>query len=359
MTTVTPSTARREFLPQAPDIADLIPADPGQDERPRRYKIKTAADALQPQPPIDWLVDGLFSAGSLYMVVGEGGSKKTWLCLDMAVSVAIGEPWLERDTIPGPVLIIDEESGNRRISGRLGDVLRGHQAGPDTPLYYVSLARFDLGQPDDINEITALILETGARLVIIDAMADIMPGRDENAVKDMQPILMSLRHVAETTQAALVMIHHNNKGGDYRGSTAIKGAVDLMLTVESKPDSPNIDISTEKARDIEPVKLAAAAYWGAGTFNLAPATPSSREWQLNKAARYVIRYLSQKGNATVNEIISAADVCSEPAAKAAIYTLADKGYLRRTNPGETTGGRGNQARYTLTEKGISYAENSL
>lgn len=346
------------------DLNDLVASSQVTNERPR-YKLRTAADALAPQPPIEWVVAGLFSAGSVSLVVGEGGSKKTWLCLDMAVGVALGEYWLGRETMAGPVLIIDEESGNRRLSDRLGKVLRGHQAGGETPLYYVSLAQFDFSQSEDIQELESLINETGARLVVIDAMADIMPGRDENAVKDMQPVFLGLRHVAEATQAALVMIHHSNKGGDYRGSTAIKGAVDLMVMVSSEQESPNINLKSIKVRDTEPFNLAAVAYFGDDTFNLATSTSSgSSEKKLGKAQEFVIRYLASlpdRASATIAEIQSKADSVSPESARTAVYNLAGltPKLVRRFDDGSATGGRGNQASYGLTEEGQEYAKRAL
>ena len=36
------------------------------DEQPsERFKLHSAAEALEPQPPVDWIVDRLFSAGSV------------------------------------------------------------------------------------------------------------------------------------------------------------------------------------------------------------------------------------------------------------------------------------------------------
>ncbi len=67
------------------------------------------------------------------------------------------------------------------------------------------------------------IRDVDAKLVIIDALADVMAGGDENSVKDTQPVFMQLRKIAEETGAAILVIHHVNKMGDYRGSTAIPG----------------------------------------------------------------------------------------------------------------------------------------
>ena len=326
---------------RVPDEQD----DSGNQIKPR-YEILSAHDALQPQPPIEWIVDGLISAGSVNVFYGEGGSKKTWALLDMAISVARGESWLNLTTQAGGVLVIDEESGRRRITRRIGEVLRGHNADSDTPVYCVSLAAFDFGNPNDIGELYNLIVSTKARLIIIDALADVMPGRDENAVKDVQPVFLSLRRIAEDTQAAIILIHHSNKGGNYRGSTAIKGALDLLVSVESRTGSDEITFKTEKARDAIASSLGASANFMTDMFWLRPSTASASQ-EFNKGQRYVLRYLLANGTSPMNDIMSNADSCSERTAKNSVYSLADAGFVARTNEG----GQGTKATYDLTDKG--------
>ena len=317
-----------------------------------RYQILTACDALQPQPPQQWVVERLIPAGSVSMFFGEGGSKKTWCMVCLAVCVALGRPFLNFTTRQGPVLLIDEESGPRRMLSRLGDVLRGQGAGVDTPVHCVSLAAFNLGVPNDIGELYNLITTTHASLVIIDALADVMPGRDENSVKDVQPVFLSLRKIAEETRAAIVVIHHANKGGSYRGSTAIKGSLDLLVSVESKTGANEIAFRTEKARDTLPVHFGANAAFMPGSFSLsasasAAGTASSRASLLNQGERYVLRYLLKNGVSSVRDISDNADSCSAATARNATYDLAAKELVVRTNGG----GQGVKAEYDLTEKG--------
>lgn len=317
-----------------------------------RYEILSAVDALQPQPPIEWIVDGLISAGSVNVFYGEGGSKKTWALLDMGICIARGEDWLNFKTQAGSVLVIDEESGQRRIKLRIGDVLRGHNADSSTPIHCVSLAEFDFGDPNDIGELYNLIINTKARLVIIDALADVMPGRDENAVKDVQPIFLSLRRIAEETQAAMVIIHHANKGGNYRGSTAIKGAVDLLLSVESKTGKNEITFKTEKARDTIASSFAASANFMTEKFWLIPSTTTPTLGIFSKGQRYVLRYLLANGESSMKDIMDKADSCNTTAAKNGVYELAEKGLVKRVNDG----GRGVMAIYDLTDKGKKDAQ---
>ena len=333
----------------------LAPDEPEpQQTKTERYEILTAANFSEPQPPIDWIVDGLISAGSVNVFFGEAGCGKTWALLDLAVCMANGAPWLGMATKQGAVLIIDEESGRRRLSRRMNAILQGHDAGPDTPVMAVSLAAFDMGNPNDIGEFYNLIINTGARLVIIDALADIMPGRDENAVKDTAPIFLSLRKIAEETQAAIIVIHHANKTGGYRGSSAIKGAIDLLLSVEKKNDSNNMTFKTDKARDTTAGAFAATMNFDSDKFWLTVSEFEKTTAEYTKGARYVMRYLTTSPAGTMADIQGAADSCSEEAARKAVYYLVNIGLVERTNPG----GRGAMALFALTEKGREAAENA-
>jgi hypothetical protein len=336
----------------------IVAAQEKQSEPPKnRFKLYTAEDALQPQEPIEWIIEGLFSAGSLSLVVGEPGSKKTWSMLDAAVAIARGDNWLGHEILPRSVLIIDEESGRRRISERIGKVLRGHGGNENTMLYYVSLANFDFSTSDDLNVLQSLIIETAAGFVLIDAMADIMPGKDENAVKDVQPIFLGMRRVAENTQAALALIHHSNKTtGQYRGSSAIKGAVDLMMQVESKPDSCDVIFKSEKVRDTPPFTFSGFAHFGDERFYMSETEKSTRIY-LNKAQEAVIRYLESAPGATLEDVglYAAGGAIPERTVTNACRSLAGDrmGFVKQSMNG---GGRGHKTTWSLTEKGREYFE---
>lgn len=330
----------------------LDPQQPKQSTHPQqqpRYILHSAAEALQPQPPIDWVVERLFCAGSVSLVVGEGGSKKTWSMLDMAVCVALGVDWLGFPTQQSPVLFVDEESGQRRLARRLGDVMRGHGADDKTPIWYTCLVGFNYREgPEDLGELQTLVSGSGARLVVIDALADVMIGGDENSVKDVQPVFHGLRQVAEATDVAIVMMHHSNKAGSYRGSTAMHGAVDLLLMMDSKAGENYIAFDVEKARDVEPHKFAATGNWSPDMFNLTVASPPAASDNCTKAERYVLRYLEENGESCMEDIKAHADACSEESARRAVYSLADKRKVRRSN----VGGRGSKSLYDLVEEDI-------
>lgn len=296
----------------------------------RRWKVRNASEAMQPQPPIEYLVDGLISRGSVSIFYGTPGSKKTYSLLHLGACVANGTSWLGMSTNKARVLIVDEESGEIRLARRLREIMLGEVLDPDLPFQYVCLAGFRLDDDKDPVLLESLITETKAELVIFDALADLMSG-DENSKQDTQPVLTSLRRIAERTGAALVVIHHSNKNGDYRGSSAIKGAVDTMIHVTSEDGTNRIDFKSEKNRDGELIKFAATASWEGDQFYLNRADSTSLSNQ-SQSEKYVLDYLTENGNAPLDKITASADICSPRSAKAAVYKLANNGAIYRTNP---------------------------
>jgi len=309
-----------------------------------RFVVRNAAYALSPQPPIEWVIEQLIAEGSLSVFYGEPGSKKTYSLLSLAVCVAIGRPWLGYDSHPRKVLIIDEESGERRLTLRIGAAIRGEFGDANTPLEYVSLAGFKLDDKNDAEELSQLIQDRDAGLTIIDALADVMVG-DENSKQDTQPIFSTLRKIAERTNTAIIVIHHSNKSGGYRGSSAIKGALDLMVKIASEDGSNWVYFKSEKTRDSEAVKFAGVATWTEDQFYLSIAEGSEKLQTQPPSHEFVINYLTKHGATTVSDIMDHADICSPEAARKAIYTLAREDVIKRVN----AGGQGKAAIYSLVE----------
>jgi hypothetical protein len=326
---------------------EKILAGQNEDEyKPPRYTVRDGAFALQPLPPLSWIVDQLISDGSVNLFYGEPGSKKTYTLLHLAVCVAMGADWLGYKVSPKKVLIIDEESGERRLALRLGMVIRGAFGNDAIPLEFVSLAQFKFDNKDDVSEIKDLIQEHEAGLVVVDALADVMDG-DENSKKDTMPTFSNMRKIAETTGCAFVVIHHSNKTGGYRGSSAIKGSLDLMVKMESENGSNWINFKSEKVRDSDDHKFSATATWTEDQFYL-----TSADYSLTKkrpaSDMYVLEFLRRHGESSIDDICESADVCSPGAAKQAIYRLARENLIHRINVSGT--GRGHAAEYDLTNK---------
>lgn len=139
----------------------------------------------------------------------------------------------------------------------------------------MSLANINIYQPDDVNILHITIKKHRAGLMVVDVLADVMPGGAENAVKDIQPVFIQLRKIADDKKAAIIVIHQSNKAGGFRGSTTMKGAVDLMLLIEAEDDL--LTFRSEKARVIEPITFGARTNHRDGRFHLSPSELKPRQ----------------------------------------------------------------------------------
>lgn len=328
-------------------IAAADPAcEPSETGTPR-YTVHWAAEALEPQPPMSWSVESHASAGSVGMVVGPPATIKTYSMLDQLVHVALGLPWLGFPVQQGTTLIIDEESGQRRLRRRLAEVMRAHDAPADMPLAYVSLAGFNLRDSEDIAHVDRLVSDLRPSIVLIDALVDVMPGGDENAVSDTQPVMLAARRIAEAYETHVQFIHHANRAGGYRGSSAIPAALDVMLKVERSKTGPELTFTTEKTRDGDNFMYTATPIFNteAGTFDLLRSEAAAAPLRFSKPESYVIRYLTARGQAWLADIEENADACSASAAKKAVYALVDRGVVKRCDGG----GSGSKAKYELVD----------
>lgn len=296
--------------------------------------LRTLANAFEMHTPRQWVIENLIMEKSLTIIVADAGSKKTYICITIGEAVANGSNFISYTTHRAPVLYLDEENGSDEMDDRIKQVALGMGCNQEAPFYHVSYAGLMLDNPANCQTIKALIERTGAKLVIFDSLQDFMTG-DENSKQDTQPIFTSLKRLANQTGAAILVQHHTGKNGDYRGSTTIKGNVDLMLEVKSEDDSDLITFKSKKNRKGTPIKFTAEATWWNDTFTLKPSTRQAAH-PMSKAEDYVIRFFEGHPGATVEDAMNNADACTPSTAKKTLYNLAGRDMLRRTNPGERT-----------------------
>jgi len=341
-------SVRRAFLANANELANLTYSQKiNNDEIAARFMemaqgstgramreiiLRTDADALKPHDPRQWVVENLIIEKSLTVLYADAGSKKTYISLALAESVCHGIPWLAYTTQAAPVLYLDEENGEDEIDERLDHILRGLNRPPSEKFYTVSYAGLLLDNRGDILKIKTLIDRTGAKLVILDSLQDFMTG-DENSKQDTQPIFTALKKLANQTGAAILVQHHAGKNGDYRGSSTIKGNVDMMLEVKSTEDSNLITFKSKKKRRGSAVQFSAEASWWNDSFTL---TTSNRQTvrTMSKAKDYVIRFFTEHPGATIEDCENNADVCKRGTARNTLFSLAGRGILQRTNTGK-------------------------
>jgi len=339
---------------------------------PGQARLFTAWETQYSSPPVsEIVVEGIFDRSTLNLIVGAPGSKKTWAAIDLAVSVASGHEWLGHRTQQSPVLFIDAEGSVKRMWDRLGATMRGHAVDPSIPLYFVPPTFINFTRQSDAEYITKVANALGVKLIIIDALVNVMGGADENNVLSVQPIFDSFRDIATNTGASVVVIHHTNKEGVFRGSSFLSSTVDHMLLVESQPDDPLIRLQTYKARDLAPVLLTARAIFNnssdVGAYGHAPDSAEGGEVaevkvptfnlqlvdnklqsKLSRTSAAVVEHLSKLKIASPAQLIESVPHLRLSSFRSVIADLITLGLVFRADGG----GRGSSARYSLTSDGI-------
>lgn len=116
-------------------------------------------------PPIRWVVDGLIPQG-LTMIVAPPKSGKSWLMLDLCLSIAGGKQFLGRKCEKGGCLYLALEDGKKRLQDRMNRLLPFDEKAPKGFDYANEISKLNLGFQEQLEDYIAL--HKGLRLVVID-----------------------------------------------------------------------------------------------------------------------------------------------------------------------------------------------
>lgn len=204
------------------------------------------------------LIEGLLDFGSFALLVGESNAGKTFVALDLALSVAQGLSWFGKKVTQGAVLYVAAEGGGG-IKKRIV-AYKNEKKLKDIPVPFrlaqgaVDLLDSSTHIPELIASIheTKKIFEMPVHLVVIDTLNRSLAGGDENASADMGTFVKNIDFIRQETSAAVLVVHHTGKDTrkGARGHSLLKGAVDTELLVENSGKSHPC-IKTTKQRDYE------------------------------------------------------------------------------------------------------------
>ena len=334
------------------DIKELTRAAIGEqdDGQVPRFQLFGAGHYLKEPPPLTWTIKELLVDGAFMVVVGESGSGKTYAMMDLATCVALGKPWLGRETRQGKVIIIDEENGPSRMHRRMHSVVKGHLGDENTPLFYTTFNGLNLTDDKEAENLRALITEQKPVLVVIDSLVDIVPGVEENSANEMHKPLHQLHKIAAETGTAIILIHHTGKDGKYRGSSTIKADVDGMLVAAREEGTDTLNFRFEKLRDGNQSPFQAEMVWFEGLFWL-------KEKELDKVytigEKYILNRLAEGETSRAEMRNKRSAAISKNKFNKSFSRLIENELIVRTNPDK----KGVEAVYRLTEAGLEAQQN--
>lgn len=197
----------------------------GTEYRPAESEAgESQSDAL---PPIldaaDWLatptelpaelVQGLLHRGSKLVLGGGSKTFKTWTLLDLAISVAAGEPWLSCHTVKGKVLYLNFEIPPAFFQRRIEAIAKakGITLAPHT-LEVWNLRGWATSYLDLLPRVRQRIKDAGYSLLVLDPIYKLYGNTDENSAGAVAGLMNALEVVIVDSGAAIAFGAHYAKG---------------------------------------------------------------------------------------------------------------------------------------------------
>ena len=208
------------------------------------YRLKSMNDLLQLSTP-EFLIEDWLLENTIAMMVGDTGSFKSTLAIDIAVCIQNSLPWHSFRTRACNVAIFNHEDGNGFTKRYLASL--NHYQVRESLIFWDS----EVPNMLDTSMVDARISamkEAEIGLVVVDTLAHGMPGADENSAKEMGVVIANLIKIKQQLNATVLVVHHTGKDASKgaRGSSSLKAAVDTEITV--KASNRKITLNQSKQR---------------------------------------------------------------------------------------------------------------
>jgi KaiC/GvpD/RAD55 family RecA-like ATPase len=212
-------------------------------------------------PDLKWLVQGVLPMPGFGVLFGEPGCGKTFVALSLALSLANGGEWLGRKVQKTKVLYIAAE-GIYGLKHRVSAFRK--TLGIEDGSVLFSANPINVLEEDEVKALIASLVdhEFCPDLIIVDTLARVTVGADENNSKDMGRAVYGLDRLKEAFNAFVLVIHHTTKnGGSERGSSALRGAADVMIECVKAHSKNGLAVTLEcsKMKDCGPFKAVTAS----------------------------------------------------------------------------------------------------
>lgn len=223
-------------------LADNKPAT-----KPMRFAFQQAATYLM-RKPIVWAIKKVLPLAEIGVIYGESGAGKSFFALDLVMSIVTGQPWRGHKVKQGNVAYICAE-------GAGGFAIRVRAYGEHHGLLLSELPLHILGdapnflEKADIKDLVAALRALGKiDVVVVDTLAQVTAGANENSGEDMGRALSHCKAIHKAIGAMVILVAHAGKDSSkgIRGWSGIKGALDVEFFVDRADDHRSATITKMK-----------------------------------------------------------------------------------------------------------------
>jgi hypothetical protein len=178
---------------------------------------------------VSWLVEDWLPDKSITFLISPPESYKTWLLLDLAVSVSSGTPFLGSFPVNnvGPTLIIQQEDSHTGLTDRLALIVEqklGMNANvdgdewqvpsmPDLPIYVHPSRKLRFDDRKVLEELEKQIEVIKPKVIMIDPLYS-TTGSADNYMADLANKMMVLKTWRDKYGCSFLISHHSKKNLD-------------------------------------------------------------------------------------------------------------------------------------------------
>lgn len=198
----------------------------------------------------EWFIKGVFPQADLVMLYGASGAGKSFVGLDLVAAISRGVDWQGHRVKKAKVVIIAAE-GAGAYGKRIRAYARHHGLlEADIEIGIVNVAPNVIEQ-FDVEELVKALTAVQADIFVIDTLAQVTPGANENASDDMGRALANIRTISAAVKATALVIHHAGKDASRgaRGWSGIRAAADAEIEVSATDTGRLVKITKMKDGD--------------------------------------------------------------------------------------------------------------
>jgi RecA-family ATPase len=287
-----------------------------------------------------WLVEQLWGDSSVGVIGGAPKCSKTWLGLDLALSVATGTACLGKYAVPraGPVLVYLAEDALTVVRERVQGMARHRGLDLDAvDIHVITAPTLRLDRDPHRTRLFETAKRLRPRLLLLDPLVR-LHGIDENHAGEVAGLLAYFRSLQRRLDLSVVLVHHTRKnatggaaaGQGLRGSSDIHAFGDSNLYLRRTRDRLLLSSEHRAAAASPPVYLELVAT-NAETTHLQVVT-SQQDDRQHRLQEQVLSLLSQEEVLTRTKLRDSLSVKNERLGEALEF-LQQAGRIRRTPTG--------------------------
>jgi AAA domain len=215
-------------------------------------------DEILDSPDPVWMVDEIINERALGFVFGPPSSLKTFIALDLSLSIATkATSWWERKINQHGAVVYLCREGTSSFKYRIRAwELHRKTVARKNPFYLIK-HQTNFMNPGDVAKVVstveAIMAKAGVPVaaVVVDTVSRVLPGAEENLQRDMSLFVHACELIQAHFNCILIGVHHTNKGGTIRGSNVIPGAGDFLIETRREPGAMTGSIVLQKVKDGE------------------------------------------------------------------------------------------------------------